>query len=263
MRNSNRVVVVGALVVLATLCLTPVAIGQDCSNAVTVGNFDIVAEDPVYDGTSTTFTYCATGVDGDGFHALSHWSLSLCAPDEYFVSCDSGGDGICLLDTDPHTGIDGIKFDDIEVEAGETQCFSFTLLGDWTGNVGEVSIGTKAAGDVDLGLICGPICDGCFAALNVAAPANEIPTVVAVLRHNIPPDISTNIWFRVYDEAREIVHSWVEGPVDFSYGTVYTSVGPMPELVEPLPPGDYRLMMGLVGMSGFTFEGQTFTVPAE
>lgn len=261
MLGSRELIIATALVVTPLVAAPSAA--QSCESEVVVGNFEFVASDPSYDGSETTFTYCATGIDGDGFHALSHWSLALCTPAEFFASCDTGGEGSCGLDTDPHTGIEGVKFDDIEVEAGETQCFSLTLVGDWTGQVGEVALGLKAAGDVELGLICGPQCDGCVASLGVTALANEIPTFETMLVHQIPPEVTTKIWYRIYNEADEIVHHWTEDAVTFAHGTVYTSDGPIPGLAAPLPPGRYVLKLGVRGMSGVSIVERAFDVPAE
>ena len=101
--------------------------------------------------------YCITGLDVPDFHALSHWDLSLdaeCADENNIVSCSP--EPCYYQEEDPTTGITGIKFDDLEVEKGETECFSFALEGDWTGLIDDVTIGLKAATEVFYGPICGP-----------------------------------------------------------------------------------------------------------
>ena len=145
-----------ALAVVAFVGALPLA-AQDCPTDTDIGNFNVTYESAVYDGESTELTYCITGLDVPDFHALSHWDLSLdaeCADENNIVSCSP--EPCYYQEEDPTTGITGIKFDDLEVEKGETECFSFALEGDWTGLIDDVTIGLKAATEVFYGPICGP-----------------------------------------------------------------------------------------------------------
>ena len=126
-------------------------------------------ESAVYDGIgSTEFSYCITGLDVPDFRALSHWDLELdldCVTEDNLVSC---GPEPCFFQIDdPQTGITGIKWDDLEVEKGETECFTFALEGDWTELIDDVTIGLKAATDVSYGAICGPRCRNCVGVLEI------------------------------------------------------------------------------------------------
>ncbi len=248
-----------AVAALAVLFCAP-SIAQDCTTQATIGYFDVSFEGATYDGSATEFTYCITGLDQDGFHALSNWELALdttcigqgdivgCSPEPCFYQVD-----------DPNTGVTGIKYDDLEVEKGETACFSFSLAGDWTMSIAESSLGLKAATDVFLGNICGPVCKKCEARLAMLTPETA-PTVDLLLLHNRPPVVNTSIEFRLINNANNaLIKKWFHGPVELVRGQELRIIEAVPD-VGPLAPGSYKLKMKFQGMAGWVQRSINFTV---
>ena len=246
----------------ALLLVAPLAVrAQECDEMTTVGNFDVTYEGAVFDGAATEFTYCITGVDGDGrFRALSNWALALdpaCIFADDIAGCST--DDCYYQEDDPNLGITGIKFDEVQIELGETQCFSFSLDGDWTHTIGPVEIGLKAARDVSSGSICGPICLFCEANLAVTIGADGQPWVDAYVLHNRPPTVLTRVFYGILETGGERVHLWEDGPITLAYGGSYSYSGPIPDLPD-LAPGEYRLVMRLRGMSGWISRSATFVI---
>src|SRR4029450_2550417 len=104
---------------------------------------------------------------------------------------------------DPHTGITGIKFDDLSVEKGETEGFFFSLAGHWTGSIEDVTVGLKAAQDIEFGQICGPTCQNCemFLAMEPKQVTDTVPVLNLFLAHNQVWDANTPIRIVVRDSA--------------------------------------------------------------
>lgn len=227
------------------------SLATSCENEVTIGNFRYEFKGANYDGNSTTFDYCVTGLDNPGFHALSNWELSLdvaCVTPETLVGC--GPEPCYYQKDDPHTGITGIKFDDVEVEKGETECFFFSLAGDWTDSIDDVTVGLKAAGDISFGTICGPICEGCE--LTVAMEPQRVKDIVPVLHlylvHNRPTDANTRIRITVLNSAGKVYHRWESAPFIFKKGVPFKMDRTIPGMALP-PPGVYKVRVQLTDMT--------------
>jgi hypothetical protein len=249
------------LMVVALSLIVPMAsVAQECDELATVGNFDVSFEGASFDGTSTEFTYCVTGVDGDDFRALSNWGLALdpaCVFADDLAGCST--DDCYYQVDDPNLGITGIKFDEVEVEAGDTACYSFSLDGDWSRSLGPVEIGLKAGKNVSSGSICGPICLFCEATVSVTTDADGAPHLDVSVLHNRPPTVITPVFYGIVAVGGERVHRWEDGPITLSYGSTYSFSGAIPGLPD-LAPGDYRLVMRLRGMSGWITRTAEFSI---
>ena len=250
-----------SLASLALLCMcVPVSYAQDCDESITVGNFRLDFEGTSFDGQNTRFDYCITGLDQPNFHALSDWQLSLstdCIDESDLVSC---GPEPCFYQVDdPHFGLTGIKFDDLDTGKGETDCFNFTLQGNWTNLVGETSMGLKAATVVSTGDVCGPICEACHASLQVRTRAGAQPQYQLNLQHNRAVTVTTEITYQLLDAQGMRLRTWTEGPVTLIQGQSYASQKDIPGSV--LPSGHYMLRMRMAGMNGWVTKFTQFDVP--
>jgi len=257
MRKLLLILGVGALLAATP---TPVAWAQDCPTSATVGNFDVTYESAVYDGESTEFTYCVTGLDVPGFHALSHWDLELdadCADGDTIVSC---GPEPCFYQVDdPTTGITGIKWDDLEVDKGETECFNLALEGDWTDLIDDVTIGLKAATEVSYGAVCGPRCRDCVAVVEILTPDTD-PTLNIVIQHNRPPTIIEGLTLTFTNEAGAKRNVTI-GPFDMTYGSELRLRRRIAD-IAPFPPGTYTVTVSMEKMSGWFAKSVQFVIPA-
>ena len=133
-----------------------------------------------------------------------------CISENDLVGC--GPEPCFYQENDPNHGITGIKWDDTEVEKGETKCYDFTLEGDWTGLIHETTIGTKAATEVaQISGICGPVCFGCSSFVQVLN-GDEL-LVSTRLTHNRPPTVTTNITLSValLKDPSNVIAEWTEG----------------------------------------------------
>lgn len=248
-------------VAMAVWAVAP-SFATSCENEVTIGNFLYEFKGATYDGKATTFDYCVTGLDNPGFHALSNWELSLdidCIRKEDLVGC--GPEPCFYQENDPNTGITGIKFDDLEVDKGETECFFFSLAGDWTGSIDDVTVGLKAAGDVSFGTVCGPTCQGCE--LSVAMDPNQVKDAVPVMHlylvHNRPTDAKTGIRITVRDSAGKIYHRWESAQMTFKDGVPFKMDSPIPGMALP-PPGIYTVRVQLKDMTNMPGKVTKFEV---
>jgi hypothetical protein len=241
-----------SLVVL-TLLAAPGA-GQTCTEQATVGNFEINFMGIAYNGQNTQFTYCITGLHTP---ALSNWQMALeltCINPEDVVDC---GPEPCFYQVnDPHFGLTGIKWDSTEIEPGQTVCYDFTLIGNWTESVGDVTIGLKAGQNVDFGEICGPVCVNCEAAVSVALVAGK-PMFGVRLAHNRPPTEVRTVEFALVNKKLDVAHKWVMGPITLKYKDTWEYYGPVPKAPK-LPAGEYVLVMKLDGMAGWHWKTQPF-----
>lgn len=149
-----RSVLVGCIG-LAALA-SPMAAQPSCPTQTTAGHFAVTFIGASYNaGTNvTTFEY---SVENLGGQALSHWVLGysdVCAVD--LLSCTPAP---CFFQiVDPTTGVTGVKFDNLTVESGQTEVYSFTLQGDGTGSLETVVFALKYGSTVSYGEICGPSC---------------------------------------------------------------------------------------------------------
>ncbi|MDD5645874.1 MAG: choice-of-anchor K domain-containing protein, partial [Candidatus Bipolaricaulis sp.] len=100
-------------------------------------NYSVEYLGSVYDGSTTTFTYAVTAYQNP---AVSHVVVG-------FGDCITAGDiagtsySPWSVGVDPVSGVYGIKFDETQVEAGETEIFSFSLYGYWP----EATTATESA----------------------------------------------------------------------------------------------------------------------
>ena len=245
-----------AVGLLAALVAAP-GVAQTCTTEATIGSFDVEFEGAVFDGINTEFTYCVT--NSGGGQALSHWALELdlrCVKPEELVTC---GPIPCFYQkNDPTTGITGIKWDDTQVAPGETECFDFTLEGDWTAALGNVVAGMKAGQSVATGEICGPLCEPCEAAIRILSEGKTVLLDIEVT-HNRPPTEIRTIEYAIVDRSRTVLHSWDDGPITFSYRSTHEYFGPIPNMPK-LPSGEYILLMRLDGMSGWHWRTTPFFV---
>lgn len=243
-------------VLLVCLIAAPVA-GQTCNEEVTAGNFTVVYEGAFFDGANTEFEYCVTN---NGGQSLSHWVLSLdtaCINPEDLVSC---GPEPCFYQVnDPTTGVTGIKWDDTSLEIGETKCYEFTLVGDWTASIDDVEIALKAGQNIFTGEICGPTCVSCEASIQVVNRGGRLGLAVR-LQHNRPPTVTRTISFGILDSKQNVVHRWESAPITFQYKSTYEYFGPIPKLEKKLPAGQYIVVMRLDGMSGWHWKTKPFFV---
>jgi hypothetical protein len=252
--------VLGLAALALIVASAPAVRAQSCTDPATVGNFSVDFQGVTFDGTNSKFDYCITGLDVPDFRALSNWLLSLdldCITADDLVSC---GPEPCFYQVDdPNLGLTGIKFDDLEVEKGETECFNFVLKGNWTNLIGEVSIGLKAATTTSIANICGPLCSACSANLSVAANASGNPSYSLELHHMRPSTVTATITYQVLNSAGRKVRSWNDGSVTMAQGDVYTKSKVIPGAA--LAPGTYKLRMQMLGMSSWVNRVTTFTIP--
>lgn len=133
--------------------------GQNQGNGATDITYSISLVSAVYDEANdqTTFTYTVTS-NPEGGHAISHWVIGF---DE---TCGDAGilagsnDPLASWnDSDPTTGVRGIKFD-TGYNDGETRTVTLTLNGSW--GTDEVLIAVKAGNNFELGSVQGPVCGG-------------------------------------------------------------------------------------------------------
>ncbi len=247
--------VVFALLVLG-LVTASASVAQTCNEEITVGQFDVEFEGVFFDGTNSQFSYCVTN---NGGAALSHWVLALelgCIDPEDLVDC--GPDPCFYQVNDPTTGITGIKWDDTSVDPGETECFDFTLVGDWTDSIDNVQIGLKAGNNTLFGDICGPVCNNCVTNIEIIQRNGQIGMGV-LLQHNRPQTVVRAIQYGIMDSQGNIVHRWEVGPITFKYLSTYRFIGRIPGLGS-LPAGSYLLVMRLSGMSGWHWQTRPFFI---
>jgi len=254
----KRVLVGGILVLIVGFASA--AFAQTCTSPATIGNFEVAFNGATFDGVNTRFDYCITGLDVPGFHALSNWQLSLaqdCIEADDIVSC---GPEPCYYQVDdPDLRLTGIKFDDVEVDKGETVCYFFSLQGDWSNLIGDVSMGTKAATTTSIGNVCGPICRTCSADLSVNAAISGNPWYTLSLHHMRPRTVTNSITYQILNSAGKKVRSWTEGPVTLAQGGSYSVNKVIPGRL--LTSGTYTLKMQLNGMSSWVTRITTFEIP--
>lgn len=227
------------------LLATPAA-AQDCTTLATIGQFEVEFDGAVFDGSSTKFTYCVTGLDDP---ALSNWMLTLdveCIGESDITDC--GPDPCYYQEDDPNLEITGIKWDDVEVNPGETKCYDFSLDGDWTSPLGEVTVGLKAGQGVHYGDVCGPTCVGCEASLEVIGAGSGQPSYRLRIEHNRPPTVATEVRYTLYKESGRRIRRWRSERFELVQGGIYESSGPIP-LRRDLAPGVYKLEVKVKGMS--------------
>jgi len=238
-----------AVAILLTLGLLTLASSRDAgaTNDAVVGNFQITFQGAVHDGQATEFTYCVTGLDQPDFRALSNWMVSLdpaCVSSDLLVGC---GPAPCLYQKDdPNLGLTGVKFDDLEVEKGQTACFSFRLSGNWTLLVGDVNVGLKAANATFFGDVTGPICPFCGLAVRVVG--NAAGRWVSIeLHHRRPTTATTFATFSIIDSAGTEVRKWRSPQFTIHFNEALRKSSKVPG--DLLPPGSYTLITTLGGMS--------------
>jgi hypothetical protein len=256
MKLNRLVLSIGLFALLAS----PVA-AADCTYETTIGDFEVSLEDASFNGHATEFEYCFTGLDTP---ALSDWVLALdpaCLGPDDIRRC--GAEPCYHQVDDPHSGTTGIKFDDVTVNPGEEVCYRFSLVGDWTGMLDDVTIALKAGEETHVGEICGPACIACSASLQVLqADGDGTLTVFVNVIHNRPPTSFTEVVYQIQDRGGNVVHEWTDGPVELSLGQRYHVFGPVPN--QPtLEPGNYTLMMEMRGMSSWVTQQTRFRVIEE
>lgn len=253
--------------ILAVLVLLGVAVfavpqasAQQCSTSTVIGDFQVDYNGAVFDGTNTTFDYCVTGLGGSNFRALSNWLIALdtlCISSSDLTDCSSAN---CYYQAnDPNHNLSGIKFDSVQVNAGQTVCYSFSLAGDWTRQIGDTTASLKAGTSVDSGPICGPTCRMCQLTMSVNTANVSTPELDLYLRHVRPATVTGPIRFFVYDSAGTLVLSWSTAPITLNQGSVYTLQQPLP-VTSPLAPGNYKLLLQMQGMAGWITRSTFFTV---
>jgi len=107
-------------------------------------NYQVDYLGSTYDGSTTTFNYSVTAYQNP---AVSHWVLGLpdCIVESDIASATSIPSYGWIFGLDPTTGVWGIKFDDTQIEAGETEYFSISLYGYWPEATSAVETAIKAA----------------------------------------------------------------------------------------------------------------------
>ena len=121
--------------------------------------FDFTFDGVTNNGNGTsTWSYTVTG-NGTADHDLSHWVLALCQDHEVLSASPNNWE----VNTDPTTGVYGIKWDVGINKNGGIETFEFTLNGEFA--VEEVQVAFKASTESFYSTIngpsCGePVCDG-------------------------------------------------------------------------------------------------------
>ena len=103
---------------------------------------------------SSTWSYTVKGMGAE--HDLSHWVLALCediSENDVLSASPNGWE----VNTDPRTGVYGIKWDKKINKNGGEQTFTFTLSNQY--GVEPVQVAFKASTDNFYGNINGPACD--------------------------------------------------------------------------------------------------------
>lgn len=239
------------------------ALAEECEDVVQVHDcFVVEFLGATFDGTATEMTYCVTGLDAPGFGPALSMMVAVdpvCAGSDEVVDCDPEMCGYQA--DDPLFHLTGVRWDDLSIDVGETDCVSFKLEGDWRGAIGEVDIAIDAVPGIGRDRICGPICIDCQSYLDVEVRDGR-PWLRAGLRHNRPLSVEAKVYFKIVDATGERVHFWSSAPVRFDPGSEFVYEGPAPDVPE-LEPGEYALVMALKQMSGWRERTATFTVPEE
>jgi len=239
------------LLVFVVFCLAASGAWAQCQESTTIGPFQVDFDGAVYNGSSTEFTYCITGLGGAGFNSLSNWMVDLdpaCIASGDIVDCSTGN---CYYQAnDPNHGLSGIKFDSVQVGAGETVCYSFSLDGDWSGQITDTLAGLKYGPATSSGLICGPSCVNCQLQMGVDASNLAAPVLDLFLQHNRPVTVATPIRFFLYDQSGAQVSTWTEPSITLDLHDQFNLNKTIP-LASPLTPGMYKLQLKMFGMSGW------------
>ncbi len=235
----------------------PAVSAQVCTEQATIGQFEISFEGANYDGSDTEFEYCVTTLDDP---ALSHWDLEFdtaCIDANNLTGC--GPEPCDYQVDDPTTGITGIKWDDLELDPGETECYTFKLEGDWTGQLGDTPVAFKAGQGVHYGDICGPICFTCGASLAVTAEPGARAEYSLRLEHRRPVSVESKVYYLVSDERGRRVKKWQTDDFILNYGDVFEFGGEIPTR-KPLRSGSYTLLIRMRGMSKWIERQTTFVI---
>ncbi len=146
-------VALGLFALIFTAPAAP-ATAQVCSTAVDIDHFRLTFVGATFNpGLGiTTYDYCIENLGGQ---ALSHWVLEACFPPSSLTSCSPAPCFYQLID--PTTGVTGVKFDNLTLDTGQTECYSFDVLGDLT-SLTDVVAAMKYAQFASYGSICGPSC---------------------------------------------------------------------------------------------------------
>ena len=127
-----------------------------CATQTDIDDFTVTFLGATVGGGTTTFEYCIENVGG---LSLSHWTLEACFTEVDLLGCSPGP---CFWTSgDPTTAVvgPGVKFDDLDLSMGQSECYSLTLQGDWSQSIGDVTAGLKYSIYGPGGAICGPQCD--------------------------------------------------------------------------------------------------------
>jgi hypothetical protein len=246
----KRLVAVVAMLLVGALPTASPA--QVCPETNSVGPYTVDFIGSSFDGLDTEFEYCITTET-----YLHEWKLFLdpaCIDPGTITDC---GPSSCAYDDTG--GITGILFDGLDVGPGQTACFTFSLDGDWTGQIGEVQIRLKNdRGGNKVTDICGPICRVCVADLDVRVSGGAT-TVSLGLVHNKPPTVESGLKLTVYNERGKRVRRWKSQRFNLAHGQAFDYEGTIPG--RRLRPGKYTLLVELKGMSGWHELRAKFQVP--
>ncbi|UCC29119.1 MAG: hypothetical protein JSU86_13060, partial [Phycisphaerales bacterium] len=135
--------------------------GKESGN---LASFEFKLLDPVYDGSSTTFTYQVCQPSGSA-HALSHFVLGLSELCCGLIEGTSGGSSTGACQADPTSGLYGLKF---ELPSSPPTCdgtcgttgdlFSVVLTGNIATGCVKVANKADALEDISTACIKGPDC---------------------------------------------------------------------------------------------------------
>ncbi len=146
-------VALGLFALIFTAPAAP-ATAQVCSAVVAIDQFRLTFVGTTFNPGPgiTTYDYCIENLGGQ---ALSHWVLEACFPPSALSACSPAP---CFYQVnDPTTGVTGVKFDNLTLDSGQTECYSFEVLGDFTSPT-DVTAAMKYAQVAAYGGICGPDC---------------------------------------------------------------------------------------------------------
>lgn len=107
-------------------------------------SFSVTYDGRSFDGTNTTFSYTArvlVGYRGLGFSHIT-FGVQPCRPGLNVLSCSPTSGAECYLNTDPTTGVYGVKWNFDLSGVGSSQSFAYTLAGNVSeaANVSPVTI---------------------------------------------------------------------------------------------------------------------------
>ena len=130
-------------------------------------------------------------------------------------------------------------------------------------SIDDVTVGLKAAQDVDFGQICGPTCENCemAVAMEPKQVTDTVPVLHVFLAHNQAWEANTPIRISVRDSAGNLFHKWESKTMTLTKGEPFEVHSVIPGMPLP-PPGVYTVRVLVKAMTGWVGKTTTFEVLA-